>query len=43
MERNYLQIANVDYYMPREIQEGLILEKIPDTSIPDPIDALYSD
>lgn len=29
--------------MPREIQAGLNLTDIPGTSIPDPVEALYSD
>jgi|LauGreDrversion4_2_1035121.scaffolds.fasta_scaffold283489_3 hypothetical protein len=37
-----MQIVNSEYYMPREIQEGLNLTYIPGTSIVDPVQALYS-
>jgi hypothetical protein len=37
-----MEIVNTDYYMPKEIQSGLDLQKIPGTSYIDPVDALFS-
>jgi hypothetical protein len=37
-----MDVVNSDYYMPKEIQEGLQLPYINGTRIPDPVAALYS-
>ena len=41
LQRNYLQVVNSEYYMPREIQSGLTLGKL-DSGDFDSVEALFS-
>lgn len=42
VEENYLQTLSLQYYLPREIEQGLGIGDLPNGD-PDPIQALYSD
>ena len=42
VEENYLHTVNLDYYMPREYQEGVHLDYVPGTGVRDAVQGLYS-